>query len=149
MASTGKLLFCGGHWVKSINPWEKMKYVPERQSHIGAEYIIKLVTYRVYENKHKICAEVARVLKLHLWNSTFWLLYYSGCKKATSMVFIWGDKGYPAIRFEYKTASEQYLIAFGCFRKNSEHQFVQKTPKTVLLITQHPNIAQRLFCIQN
>ena len=38
---------------------------------------------------------------------------------------------------------------FGCFRKNSELQFVQKTPKTVLLITQQPNIAQRPFCIQN
>ena len=27
------------------------------------------------------------------------------------MVFIWGDRRYPAIRFEYKTASEQYLVA--------------------------------------
>ena len=38
---------------------------------------------------------------------------------------------------------------FGCFRKNSELQFVQKTPKTVLLITRQPNIAQRLLFIQN
>ena len=38
---------------------------------------------------------------------------------------------------------------FGCFRKNSEFQFFQKTPKTVLLLTQEPNIAQRLACIQN
>ena len=38
---------------------------------------------------------------------------------------------------------------FGCFPKNSELQFVKKTPKTVLLITQQPNIAQRPFCIQN
>ena len=37
---------------------------------------------------------------------------------------------------------------FGCFRKYSELQFVQKTPKTVLLITQQPNIAQRPVCIQ-
>ena len=36
---------------------------------------------------------------------------YSACKKATAMVFISGDRGYHAIRFEYKTASEQYLVA--------------------------------------
>ena len=39
--------------------------------------------------------------------------------------------------------------SFGCFRKNSEFNFFQKTPKTILLITQQPNIAQRSFCIQN
>ena len=27
------------------------------------------------------------------------------------MVLKLGDRGYPAIRFEYKTASEQYLVA--------------------------------------
>ena len=27
------------------------------------------------------------------------------------MVFIWGDRGYPALRFEYKMAFEQYLVA--------------------------------------
>ena len=26
------------------------------------------------------------------------------------MVFIWGDRGYPAVRFEYKSASERYLV---------------------------------------
>ena len=40
----------------------------------------------------------------------FLLLYYSGSKIATAMVFIWGDRGYPAVRFEYKTASWQYLV---------------------------------------
>ena len=44
-------------------------------------------------------------------NTAFLLLYYSACKKATAMVFIWGDRRYPAIRFEYKTASELYLVA--------------------------------------
>ena len=39
--------------------------------------------------------------------------------------------------------------SFGCFRKNSELQFFQKASKTVLLITQQPNIAESLFCIQN
>ena len=38
----------------------------------------------------------------------FWNL---ACKKATAMVFIRGDRGYPAVRFEYKTASERYLVA--------------------------------------
>ena len=27
------------------------------------------------------------------------------------MVFIWGDRGYPVVRFEYKMTSEQYLVA--------------------------------------
>ena len=36
---------------------------------------------------------------------------YSAHKKATAMVFIWGDRGYHAVRFEYKTASERYLVA--------------------------------------
>ena len=35
----------------------------------------------------------------------------TACKKATAMVFIWGDRGYPAVRFEYKTACERYLAA--------------------------------------
>ena len=39
--------------------------------------------------------------------------------------------------------------SFGCFQKNSEFPFFQKTPKTVLFITDQPNIAQRPFCIQN
>ena len=72
------------------------------------------------------------------------------------MVFIRSDRGYPAVRFEYKTASERFLVAeklakqFWVFSKKSlEFQFFQKTPKTVLLISQQPNIAQRPFCIQN
>ena len=39
------------------------------------------------------------------------MLYYSARKKATAMVFKWGPRGYPALCFEYKTASEQYLDA--------------------------------------
>ena len=35
--------------------------------------------------------------------------------------------------------------SFGCFRKNSEIQLLQKTHNTVLLITQQPNIAQSHF----
>ena len=41
------------------------------------------------------------------------------------MVFIWGDRGYPAIRFEYKTASGQYLVAeqFWVFFKKLKYWF--------------------------
>ena len=37
---------------------------------------------------------------------------------------------------------------FGCFQKNSEFQFFSKTPKTVLLISQQPNIAQSRFVLK-
>ena len=37
----------------------------------------------------------------------------------------------------------------GVFEKKSEFPFLPKTPKTVLLVTQQPNITQRPFCIQN
>jgi len=32
-------------------------------------------------------------------NTSYLSLYYSDCKKSAAMDFIWGDKGYPAIRF--------------------------------------------------
>ena len=48
---------------------------------------------------------------LYFENTDFWLLYYSACKKATAIGFILGDRGYPALRFEYKSASERYLVA--------------------------------------
>ena len=31
--------------------------------------------------------------------------------KAAEKVFIWEDRGDPAVRFEYKTNSEQYTVA--------------------------------------
>ena len=36
---------------------------------------------------------------------------YSARKKVTAMVFIWGDRGYHAISFEYKMATRRYLVA--------------------------------------
>ena len=59
------------------------------------------------------CARYAQswVFFQNFQNTAFLLLYYSASKKATAMVFIWGDRGYPAVRFEYKTASERYLVA--------------------------------------
>jgi len=44
-------------------------------------------------------------------NTAFLLLYYLACKEATAMAFIRGERGYPAVCFEYKMASEQYLVA--------------------------------------
>ena len=40
----------------------------------------------------------------------FLLLFYSASKKATAVVFKRGDRGYPAIRFEYKTVSDTQVI---------------------------------------
>ena len=39
--------------------------------------------------------------------------------------------------------------SFGCFLKKITFLIFPKTPKTVLLISQQLNIAQRPFCIQN
>ena len=44
-------------------------------------------------------------------NTAFWLLYYSASKKPTARVFIWCDKEYPNVHFEYKTVTERYLVA--------------------------------------
>ena len=52
-----------------------------------------------------------KVVFLNMFKIHFFLLiYYSAYKKATAMIFIWGDRGYPAVRFEYKKASERYLV---------------------------------------
>ena len=59
-------------------------------------------------------------------SSIFLFLYYSACKKATAMVFTWGDRGYPAICFRYNwPPSNIWLLrykqnSFGCFWKNAE-----------------------------
>ena len=37
--------------------------------------------------------------------------------------------------------------SFGCFLKKIKFRIFSKTPTTVLLLTQQPNIAQRPFCI--
>ena len=75
---------------------------------------------KMYQYKMTLCARnlgcatvrpKVGVFLSNSWNSTFLLLYYSAHKKATAMVFIWGDRRHPAICFEYKMASEQYLVA--------------------------------------
>ena len=103
------------------------------------------------------CAPYAQswVFFQNFQNTAFWLLYYSACKKATAMVFIWGDREYPAVRFKYKTASERYLVAelwakqFWVFFEKIEILNFFENTQNVLLIYQQPNIAQRPFCIQN
>ena len=59
------------------------------------------------------CARYAQswVFFQNFQNTAFLLLFYSVSKKATEMVFIRGDRGYSAVRFEYKTASERYFVA--------------------------------------
>ena len=56
------------------------------------------------------CVPYARswVFFQNFQNTAFLLLYYSARKKATAMVFIWGDRRYHAFCFEYKTAYERY-----------------------------------------
>ena len=51
------------------------------------------------------------------------LLYNSACKKATTTVFMWGDRGYTAVHFENKTAS--------VFWQNWNSNFFQKHPNIV------------------
>ena len=46
----------------------------------------------------------SRVFKLAIF-------YENQSKKTTAIVFIWGDRGYSAVRFEYKTTFERYLVA--------------------------------------
>ena len=57
------------------------------------------------------------------WNSTFLLLYYSSRKNATVTVFIWDDREYPPVPFEYKTISERYLVDFQNSTYKSWHKF--------------------------
>ena len=73
-------------------------------------------------------------------NTAFSLIYKSACIKATAMVFIWGDRRYPTVRFEYKTASERYLVAelwakqfWVFFEKQGNSQFFRKHPKLFCL----------------
>ena len=79
--------------------------------------------------------------------------YFSARKKATAMVFIWGDRGYPDVRLNTKRSLSdiwlQWAKQFWVCLKKLKVWFFSKTPKTVLLISQQPNITQRSFCIQN
>ena len=65
-------------------------------------------------------------------NTDFLLLYYSACKKATEVVFIWVGRGYPADCLNTKwPLSDIWLLrnkqnSFGCFRKNSDVPIFKK-----------------------
>ena len=39
------------------------------------------------------------------------MLYYSAPLESMAMILNLGDRGYPCVRFEYKTACEGYLSA--------------------------------------
>ena len=58
------------------------------------------------------CAPYAQswVFFQNFQNTAFLFLYYSAHKKATAMVYICGDRGYPAVRFDYKMFSDRYLV---------------------------------------
>ena len=87
-------------------------------------------------HQNESCSSKSGLVKIIIWIDKLWKIFWgcapyaqssvfllfskiqhpccrciSACKKATVMVFIWGDRGYPAVRFEYKTASERYLVA--------------------------------------
>ena len=57
------------------------------------------------------------------------------------MGFIQGDRGYPPIRFEYKTPRERYLVAeiyaekFWVFLKNANFHLFSKINEIVYLIS--------------
>ena len=44
-------------------------------------------------------------------NEQFYFIHISVLIKATEMVFIWEDKGYPIVCFVYKMKSEQCTVA--------------------------------------
>ena len=106
---------------------------------------------------HLGCAQHAQswVFFQNCQNKAFSFLYYSAHKKATAMVFIWGDRGYPAVRFECKTASERYSVAeiyakqFWVFSGKITISIFSKNTKIVFLVNHQPNLAQRPFCIKD
>ena len=68
---------------------------------------------------------------------------------------LWGEAGtVQMLTFDNKGGFiivAVHIVLFGqiSYRKFFFFNFFLKTPKTVLLISQQPNIAQRTFCIQN
>ena len=81
---------------------------------------------------------------LFFLNTTFFRLYISAHKKATAMVFFWSGSGYTPLRFEYKTASEGYLVT-EILRKQFHqfHQFLNKKKWKSLFFRIYP----RMFCL--
>ena len=58
---------------------------------------------------------------------------------------------YPVKQEQQEQHPQKFIskTVLGVFGKKGNSDFAFKTPKTVLLITQQPNIAQRPFCIKN
>ena len=73
----------------------------------------KIVTNKISGFRRNLgCAPYAQswVFFQNAQNTAFLMLYYSVCKRVTPMVFIWDDRGYLVVRFEYKTALERHLV---------------------------------------
>ena len=103
---------------------------------------------------------------MHLHNSHYISIFYAAyktTKTSTGTILKNGPAKTPPRSTDERTylvfntkrpLSDVWLLrykqnSFGCFQNKSEALFLSKTPKTVLLISQQPNIAQRPFCIQN
>ena len=115
-----------------------LKKFQPKNSILGAHHTPKVgCFFKIFKIQLFYCFITQLVEKLHQWP-----LYEV---KEDILPFVFNTK---------RPLSDNWLLrykqnSFGCFRKKSEFQFFQKTPKTVLLTTRQPNIAQRTFCIQN
>ena len=63
------------------------------------------------------------------------MLYYLASKKATAVVFIWGDRGYPAIHYEY-IINGLWKI-FGCWDTQNCFAYNQSSTAAVAGSTQY------------
>ena len=87
-------------------------------------------------------------------NPAFLLLYYSANKKSYSKGLYMRWERISCRLNTKRPLSVIWLLrykqnSFGCFLKKLKFRIFPKTPKTVLLISQWPNITQRPFCIKN
>ena len=101
-----------------LESWRLLRTDKSKNSYTFKSYYLNLVSavLKIWVSgfrRNLGCARYAQswVFFQNFQNTAFLLLYYSVSKKATAMVFIWGYRGYPAFWFEYKTASERYLVA--------------------------------------
>ena len=81
--------------------------------------------------------------------------FYSARKKATATVLLLGDRRYSPIRFVYKIASEEYLVAeisskqFNWFKKKKENlHFSENTQQFSVYISANKYLSGP-FCVQN
>ena len=88
----------------------------------------------------------SKTILWHYDRSLILILIWRGCQ------YIYGTLQYKTdilSDFFPKTALNMSSPFLNQYTKLSEIWIFSKTPKTVLLLSQQPNIAQRPFCIQN